>query len=280
MDDYEIKRMSASTDEIEEVKKLLHLTFPNRVNKFTYEYLKWQYADNPRGQVLSFNAYAKNGELAAHYATIPIEMSIDGKRIPGLLSLNTATHPNHRGKRLFTILAQQTYDKGKDLGYKYVIGVANANSTHGFLKNLGFSLIAPLEVKAGLGDPFNHSIPKSKHIIFYDEDFLKWRLRCPHFTYSAKGNTIYGSIDKPLFHSAVARIPDGMTLDQLELKKESYVFRLYIGLGLKPSGIYFNIPKFIKRSPFNLIFKDMSDGELPMMTDENIFFQLLDFDVA
>ena len=58
-------------------------------------------------------------------------------------------------------------------------------------------------------------------------------------------------------------------------------FNLYVGLGLEhKSGLYFNMPKFIKHSPFNLIFKDMSDGELPTINKDNIFFQLIDYDVA
>lgn len=272
--------MSVSEDSIEEVKKLLQITFPNRADKFSFDYLKWQYADNPRGNVIAYNAYAEDGSIAAHYAVIPIEMIIDGKRTKGVLSLNTATHPDHRGQRLFTILAERTYDKAKELGRKFVIGVANANSTHGFLKNLDFNLLAPLEVKVGIGSPYLNPDLTEKNYILYDEDTMKWRLNCPFFNYSERGNTIYGKLNKPLFHTAVARVPNGINVNKLDLKTASIVFCLYIGLGCKVSNFYFNLPKFIKRSPFNLIFKDMSDGELPKMTSENIFFQLLDFDVA
>ena len=41
-----------------------------------------------------------------------------------------------------------------------------------------------------------------------------------------------------------------------------------------------NVPKFIRPSPFNLIFMDLTEGKLPKVTKENIFFQLFDFDVA
>ena len=100
-------------------------------DKFSFEYIKWQYMDNPNGQVVSYNAFDENNNLAAHYAAIPIKMSFGNEIVPGLLSLNTATHPNHQGKKLFTKLATLTYEKAYDMGYKFVIGVANANSTHG-----------------------------------------------------------------------------------------------------------------------------------------------------
>ncbi len=278
--EYEIKQMSLSDKSLEEVKDLLHITFPNRKEKFSIDYLRWQYVDNPRGQVIAYNAYDKEGKLAAHYAVIPIEMVIDGKVIEGVLSLNTATHPDHRGKRLFTILAEYTYKRSQELGRKFVIGVANANSTHGFLKNLGFYLIAPLEVKVGLGSPFKKSSYCEKNYIYYDETTLRWRLRCPHFSYSFKGNAIYGKINMPLFHTAVALIPDGMNVAKLGLKTTSACLNLYVGLGDRISNLFFKLPRFIKRSPFNLIFKDISNGELPQITSENIIFRLLDYDVA
>lgn len=92
---------------------------------------RWQYADNPVGKIVGFNAYMGN-LLAAHYVTMPIYMNIEGEKTLGVLSLNTATHPEHRGKRLFTILAEKSYQYAAENGYKFVIGVANAQSTHGF----------------------------------------------------------------------------------------------------------------------------------------------------
>lgn len=278
--EYTIKQMSTSEEELEEVKELLHITFLNKAEKFNSNYLKWQYVDNPRGHVIAYNAYANDGTLAAHYAVIPIEMIIDRKVVKGVLSLNTATHPEHRGKRLFTILAEKTYNRAQELGRKFVIGVANANSTHGFLKNLGFYLIAPLEVKVGIGSPFKNSSYSKKNHIYYDEATLRWRLKCPYFNYSYKDDTIYGKINKPLFHTTVALIPDDMDAAQLGLKTSSTCLNLYIGLGDRVGKSYFKLPKFIKRSPFNLIFKDMSNGELPQMTSDNIVFHLLDYDVA
>ena len=279
--DYNIIRMPATEDAVKEVMALLHLTFPERIEKFSFDYLKWQYLENPRGKVVAFNAYTQDGEIAAHYATIPVVMMINNQESNGLLSLNTATHPDHRGKRLFTILAQRTYDYAKEeLGRKFVIGVANANSTHGFLKYLGFYLVSPLDVKVGFGSPYAQSMPQGKNYIFYDEPTMQWRLQCPYFSYSIKSGTVFGSLDKPLFHTAVAKMPNQLDPEQFGLERASSVFTLHIGVGYKLKSTFFNLPKFIKRSPFNLIFKDMSDGLLPKMTSDNIVFQLIDFDVA
>ena len=245
------------------------------------EYLKWQYFENPNGTVVSFNAFSEEGELAAHYATIPIYMLIDGEKVKGLLSLNTATHPNHQGNRLFTRLANETYKRGIEMGYKFVIGVANANSTHGFLKYLKFDLISPLIFKIGIGDIYKGDIVDGMNRIFYDSEILRWRLRCPEFKYSVSGSTILSKRPELLFHTSAAKLPKEFSGDMFGLKKTFDVFNIYIGLGANTkNGLYLDLPSFIHRSPFNLIFRDLTEGNLPKITKDNIFFQLLDYDVA
>ena len=280
MSEYNIEVGVYKDNLLDKVVNLFVDTF-NWTSKFSREYLEWQYLQNPMGEVVSFNAFANDGTLAAHYAAIPIYMILDGKKERGLLSLNTATHPNHQGHHLFTMLADKTYQYAKEKGYKYVIGVANANSTHGFLKYLGFYLVAPLDFKIGIGDIFKSPIIDNMNRVFWDIETLKWRLSCPEYKYSIAGNTIHGYRTEPMFHTSVAKMPDGITREMLGLKKTFDIFNIYIGLGANTkNGFYFNLPKFIKRSPFNLIFKDLTDGKLPKITKDNIFFQLLDFDVA
>lgn len=258
---------------------LMNASFPDC--EFKEEYYGWQYMDNPNGRVVSYNAYAEDGQLAAHYAAIPIKMLLNGKEELGLLSLNTATHPNHQGKRLFTTLADKTYQKAAELGYNFVIGVANANSTHGFLKYLGFYLVAPLEFKVGIGDIFKNANINNKNRVLYDAKSLKWRLQSPEFKYSYLGETIYGNRKEPLFHASIGVLPDWANTEELGIKKAFDVFNIYVGLGLdKKGGFYRDLPKFVKRSPFNLIFKDLTGGAMPIITPENIFFQLIDYDVA
>lgn len=279
MTDYVIKYGEYDAAVFEKVVGLFRHSFPNS-NKFTKEYLIWQYLDNPNGTVVSYNAWTPEGDLVAHYAAIPIKMVIGGYEEQGLLSLNTATHPEHQGRGLFVRLASATYEYAKENGYKFVIGVANGNSTHGFLKRLGFELIAPLDVKVGWGNAYANGVTDGVNHIKYDRETLLWRLRCPQYTYTAKAGTIYGNIDKPFFHTSVAKIPEGINPAELGLKKTFDIFNLYVGIGAKLGGCYFTLPKIVKRSPFNLIFKDLTNGELPRITKDNIFFQLLDYDVA
>ena len=273
--DYNIEQFKTDDNSIFEIQHLLQLVFEKNASKFSLEYLKWQYVENPAGSVVGFNAY-KDGVLAAHYETVPVYMNINGEKTLGLLSKDTATHPNHRGKRLFTILAEHTYQYATENGYKFVIGVANANSTPGFIKHLHFKLIGPLDFKIGIG---NNIYPQRDYTFsrYWDKDLMAWRLRNPSMKYYKNGDTIVSPI-KVGFKKLVCHNGAGLvSLQRLHLRP----LNLYIGLGANPNkGIYTNLPKSIKRSPFNLIFRDLTNGTLPEMTKENILFELIDFDVA
>lgn len=275
MTDYRIEQVKVDDASLQEILQLMLLAFEGHSDKFCPEYLKWQYADNPVGTIVGFNAY--NGEeLAAHYVTMPIYMNINGQKTLGLLSLNTATHPNHQGKRLFTTLADRTYQYAAENGYKFVIGVANANSTHGFLKHLGFKLIGPLTFKVGLGMKLYQRTDYT-FTRYWDKVIMDWRLKNPSMKYYKNGDVIVSPI-KPGFKKLVCHDRDGL----VSLKKlHGRPFNLYIGFGADLSkGYYCGIPKFINHSPFNLIFRDLTGGSLPEVTKDNILFELIDFDVA
>lgn len=275
MEDYRIEQVKVDEASLQEVLELMCLAFDGHAEKFNLEYMRWQYAENPVGKIVGFNAYMGD-VLAAHYVTMPIYMNIEGKKTLGVLSLNTATHPEHRGKRLFTILAEKTYEYAAENGYKFVIGLANAQSTHGFLKHLKFKLIGPLTFKIGMGQNIYQRTDYT-YTRYWDKEIMDWRLKNPSMEYFKNGEMIVSPI-KPGFKKLVYHDKDNLVL----LKKlHGRPFNLYIGYGADLSkGVYCGVPKFVEHSPFNLIFRDLTDGTLPEVTKDNILFELIDFDVA
>lgn len=273
--DYRIEQVKVDETSLQEILELMRLAFEGHAEKFNLEYMRWQYADNPVGKIVGFNAYMGD-VLAAHYVTMPIYMNIEGKKTLGVLSLNTATHPVHRGKRLFTILAEKTYEYAAENGYKFVIGVANAQSTHGFLKHLKFKLIGPLTFKVGMGQNL-YQRANYTYTRYWDKEIMDWRLKNPSMEYFKNGDMIVSPI-KPGFKKLVYHDKDGL----VSLKKlYGRPFNLYIGYGAELSkGVYCGVPKFVEHSPFNLIFRDLTNGTLPEVTKDNILFELIDFDVA
>lgn len=266
--------------EFEKLVELQNIVYKDRGITFNKEGFKKWYIENPDGKVISFNAF-HNDKMVAHYACIPIKMNIGGRIVNGIESMATVTHPDYRGKGLFKHLANLTYQFAKDEGYEFVIGVANANSTPGFIKYFNFTLVSQLDVKIGIGT--NISQEKNKiYKRYWTQDTINWRINCSNNKYFLKDTSkIIGSYHKIIQTFMGTFNKDTLAICNLVKHKFSFKPYLYVGLGADIKGCYFKIPKFIKRSPFNLIFMDLTDdGKLPKMTKNNVFFQLIDFDVA
>lgn len=113
-------------------------------------YLKWQYAENPAGGVNMYLALSPEGRLAGSYCFIPVKIRSGGQERVGGISLNTLTHKDFRGRKIFTTLAEISYQNGfRDNNISLIYGFPNQNSYPGFLKHLKFSDIGriPLLVK-------------------------------------------------------------------------------------------------------------------------------------
>jgi GNAT superfamily N-acetyltransferase len=266
---------------------LFRQCFP-KSNIYTEKYLTWLYWNNPEGNVTGYDAW-DGDRLAAHYACIPITVSVQGVTVKSLLSLNTATHPQYQGKGLFPQLAELTYQAGADAGFASVVGVANANSTPGFIRKLGFTLISPLEAKIGFGGfskRWSDVLPETEFRRLWTPSSLTWRAANPAnpITLSHMDSGViacvasagmgwlgaYGEI--PLAAADVANIP--------HTPRRRTVGRVFLGLfpGDKtPCSGYINIPNRLRPSPLNLIFRPLSLNSANP-SSKKILLSFLDFD--
>lgn len=275
MAEYELRRCSTGPERIGDYARLLSAVFPE-TKRFSPAYLYWQYAENPDGQVVGYDALS-GPELAAHYVTIPVRARIRGSNVSGLLSLNTATHPRHQGRGLFTRLASATYEAAKGEGYRFVIGVANQNSTPGFLRKLGFSLISPLHAVVGFGRPVSSGEPEFERL--WSQQAQAWRLRDPSARYAVQGTEVFAQSGVRGIRMLASTRPfvGGATAGVGE-KRIGGVLTAWIGV--KPSyawrGISLPVPKALRPSPLNLIFLDLDDVGVPSAA--KTLFEALDFD--
>lgn len=273
----ELKPIDVTEESLIEIHRFLNVVFP-KSTKFTLDFVKWQYARNPVGTMKGFNALVNN-QIVSHFAALPIEMNLFGQIRKGLLCINVSTITEYRGQKLFTKVGESTIEYAKDNGFDFLIAVPNANSTHAFLKYFGFYLISPLTVKVGLG---KNIYPDKKFNCFktWDNDQLEWRLSNPANKYFCY-NTDIISTPISFFAKTLSKVAFGNGNNKKIVIKKPAFFRLinlYIGLGADTSrGFYFSIPSFIKRPPFNLVFKDLT-GEIPVIKDDDIFIQLIDID--
>lgn len=262
--------------------------FPT-TDKFTAAYLTWLYVDNPDGRAVGFDAW-DGKRLAAHYVCVPARAWVEGKEVSVLLSLNTATHPDYQGKGLFTKLAAMTYEAGAAGGYDGVYGVANGNSTPGFVRKLGFQLVRPLEARIGLGG-LQHGPSTPSPALSFERSWsaaaLRWRCANPDNPVSAR---VAG--DKVAFYAPAAgnKLPAYAELPRAALDAGLGALpvaaaplsplRLFIGLAPDAASSYWNyvsIPRRLRPSPLNLIYRSFSP-RVAALDPARIAFSFLDFD--
>lgn len=264
---------------------LFSACFPTS-SKYSLAYLEWLYCNNPDGLAVGFDAW-DGDELAAHYVTIPVRALVCGVPVRALLSLNTATHPSYQGKGLFTRLANLTYQYAADHGFDAVYGVANANSTPGFTRKLGFTLIDPLIAKIGFGRlSINQSVVKQNSSFerTWSAESLAWRCGGPHNKISGWGN---GTLMQ--FHASAVRSLVSVYAEMEAYKingaaaltrKRPAMARLFIGLlpdGSCPFSSYWTIPNKLRPSPLNFIYKPLTLASGSVQKG-SINLSFLDFD--
>ena len=281
---YELRPMDHDPAGIVRIADLLRVVFPDAAH-FSERVLEWEYNANPDGPAVGTNAWAGD-ELAAHYVTIPLRALVHGQEERGLLSLNTATHPDHQGKGLFTRLANATYERAAAEGYGFVVGVANANSTPGFTRKLGFQLVAPLLAMIGVGPVLPQEAGTSDYQRIWHPDALAWRLAHPAYPYRLlRGSTMDLLMTERTQAGArllLGVLPSGTLREgALPAFQGTAPFRIWIGLdhGLRWQGRpWVNIPMRFRPTPLNLIFKDLS-GRGRRLDPAKVRFQALDFDI-
>lgn len=256
--DYEMRPALASAS-VEDYVELFRSSFAD--DKLTDEYLQWQYLDNPHGRVIGMDAFADD-KLVAHYAIIPRRYAFGTQRFNAALSVNTATHPDHQGKGLFTRLASQTYDLAATLGVQFIVGAANANSVGGFLRKLGFSSLGQIRLYLAC-----NAVPAQKDVldIEVDADWLAWRFVNPARTYSAAapgGGWLDTGVQLKGVRFHLARLP-GSQVEALRTLPRAFPWTpgLTPYFGPRPPALG-RLPLRMQPSPWHVIWRAL-DPNLP-----------------
>ncbi|NBJ13490.1 GNAT family N-acetyltransferase [Microvirga arsenatis] len=275
--------------ELTQYANLLRACFPKSHDRYTDRYLSWLYLENPDGPVVGFDAW-DGDSLAAHYACIPIRAHLAGGEAKVLLSLNTATHPSYQGRGLFTKLARLTYERAAESGYLAVIGVANANSTPGFLTKLSFQHVASLKALIGFGPlrvtPEIVQNRSSDFVRLWSPQALAWRLANPfrpvRVAAAKPGLVAFGaSTGIPGFTAWSERPVDASWNIKAKPSLTATGARVFLGLlpeGERHSSFFWNIPARLRPAPLNFIYRPLRETAPKKIVAERIFFDFLDFD--
>jgi len=240
-----------SRDNLGNHEVLLRLCFPN--SNLDRLYLDWLYFKNPLGNVVGFDAMDGN-VLAAHYACIPTQ--IDGR--PGLLSLNTATHPNYRSRGLHKKLALKTYEQWSR-EFDFVVGVANAQSAAGFVNRLGFTNLGRLNLRYG-----KLQRPDSGNRTWTKAD-IDWRSKSPRQQLGKRmlNNGMVEFSMRP--KNFPFKIKSLVSISDNEAKQNSEQIDNCRGFTvdwIKGSRSQLSLPEKLKPSPLVMIYKSLKGDDL------------------
>lgn len=281
-DDYELRRLTLDDAAIAECNDLLTRVFVD-TDVFSEAFLRWQYVDNPLGPAVGFNAYAGD-TLAGHYVTQPVRCMIHGEEQLGLLSLNTATHPDHRYKKLFTRLASRTYEAAAKEGFKFVFGVANEKSIVGLVRYLEFQRVGQIDVEVGVRCEGIASEPPAtlSFARCWDRASLRWRLSNPSRDYEVRDGRVYFASGRMGNMPYMLGEFPGLDLTGLPSTPIATRNPLEMFAGFEPGQMWrpplrLNVPVSLHRKSLTMIFRDLS-GAGRVLEPGNIRLRLIDTD--
>lgn len=135
-----LKYREYRTGDMRYILELFEMSFGKKMNE---KYWKWRYLDNVLNKTMIYLA-TDDEKVVAHYALSPTILYVKGNQFNAGLSMTTMTHPDYRGRGLFTSLANELYNNRAELDVIY--GVPNDNSLKGFIKHLNCIHIVDIPV--------------------------------------------------------------------------------------------------------------------------------------
>jgi hypothetical protein len=282
---YEFRLQNNSHAELEAVTALLRRVWPTH-RRFNLPFIEWLYRDNPNGGAIGYNAFYED-EAAAHYVVVPFQVEIEGRPTKSALALNAAVDARHRGQSLFIKLAEMTHRRAVEVGVDHIVAIANANSTPGFLRHLGFQLVTPLDVRLCMTLPR----PSGVQVAWqwrrkWSAADLSWRLENPGGCYWLAGSGDSSWIIGTTKYRGVRAVLKVESDPLLFRKAEHQLSRRVtwppvLWFGKRPDLEFqaaIDVPTRLRPSPFNLVFYDLT-SQNRHLAPQHVCFEAADFDV-
>lgn len=251
-----------------------------RTDLFTLEYLQWLYRDCPSGSVLGYNAWFGD-ELVAHYPVLPIDVNIFGALRRGVISINNGTRLDHRRKGLMRNLAMRTISDVQTERFEFALAITNGQSTPVYLIELQFRTFGSLDALVSLR-PRERGCPLVDYDFYFNKNpaIFEWRMKRPGSCYRSvsvgSGEAIVASTQLPRVFVQLAAHDASIAVETREAPCGAYVWLGIDSLATRKTASL-NIPRMLRPSPLNFVFRSFSsDVEL---TDEmKFYFEGMDFD--
>jgi GNAT superfamily N-acetyltransferase len=117
----------------------------------TPEFFRWKHHENVFGPSMMLVAEV-DGEIAGLRAFMRWAFEVDGRRLSAVRAVDTATHPDHQGKGIFSRLTLEALEMLRGEGVDLVFNTPNGKSLPGYLK-MGWRPVGRFPVRIRVRHP-------------------------------------------------------------------------------------------------------------------------------
>lgn len=139
--------------DISEIIEVLKASLGESSSKKTVEVWKYKHMENPFGKSLILVAVENNCIIGVR-AFMRWKWQLGDKIFSAFRAVDTATHPEHRGKGVFKKLTMSAIEIAKEQGCDFVFNTPNSQSLPGYLK-MGWGEVDKLKIQIISANPLN-----------------------------------------------------------------------------------------------------------------------------
>lgn len=280
----EVRPVDLTSEGLGGLAAFLRSVFPS-ARHVTAEYLDWMYNRNPVRPAVGADAW-EGGERVGHVGCQPFRVTLDGEEERGLLLLNVAARPTHRGTGTYRAMAERCGEWGAEAGYGFTLGIANDRSASALVRMLGYQDFGPLDARIGPGrppPPDPHGGGPIRFARRWSDEELRWRLACPGRRYTTSGHgsraavlapTAFPGITAELGVFDAGRLPGDLPPGR------SGPLSVFIGLDPRRSWrrrLFVDLPVRLRPAPLRVVFQDLR-ARGRRLERNHVLFRALDFD--
>ena len=265
--------------------ELYRRCFSNYPKKRNELYLDWLYNKNPVGKFIGIDAFdSDKGIQVGQVGGITCEFNYAGQKIKVLQPVNVCVDKDYRGYILFSKMAKRLEEYAIDENYSLIIGVSNRLATAVWQRSISMKVLTQLDVLFGYGNLGIDNLKLNDSIFhsLWDEQKINWRRANPYnkvFVNKKKKIKLISPSVLSIFDIFSYIEDDNYHLD-FDKNKINFLPNFFIGLvpNEAKKNFFFRVPEFLKPSPLNFIYKDISKNNNIILEKEKCFFTYLDFD--
>lgn len=276
--------IEAVPEDLGRVVELMRICFPHAA-KFTPEFLRWCYYENPVGPAIGYNI-EDDGRLIGHLVGAPQNVRLHGVETSVVLLMNVGTHPDYRGRGLFLELVERVVQLAARHGHTAVTGVANQQTYRAYEAKLGFQNVAGLDAHVELLPQkldAARALAAAQWSRRWDDATLAWRLRNPDNPLKVTAATgdcliVEGASTMPMIAARGVIPREGLA----NSAARSGTMGPAVVLGLTPKGtarrrLAVTVPDRFRPSPLVMIYRNVkTPGD--RLDPSQVLFSFLDFD--